>query len=181
MKRILVLGILALAFVGVKQSTASAICFDVYRPCVRLPLPRLPIFLPNFCIGCDSEGKQGGCGTKLLFNKSYCGGYGGGGCGYGGHGCGNGGSPYLCGVPDCNRPMYPNPGYGYHCWNGQVAPWYTYFPPAQNTGYQVGAYGGFRGPAGAGMPAAPAARPAAYAPGYSGGYAQNVPSYWYGR
>jgi hypothetical protein len=187
MKRILVCGLLAFAVVGLSQSTASAICFDVYRPCVRLPLPRLPIFLPHFCIGCDSEGKQGGCGGKLLFNKSSCASCGGGasacgaGCGYP-TGCGNR-SPYLCPTPDCNRPMYPNPGYGYNCWNGNVAPWYTYFPPTVQTGYQVGAYGAFRGPAGAGYPPAqaPMQKPAAYAPNYGGGYAQNVPSYWYGR
>jgi hypothetical protein len=80
--------------------------------------------------------------------------------------------------------MYPNPGWGYNCWNGNVAPWYTYFPPTVQTGYQVGAYGAFRGPAGAGYPnAAPMQqKPAAYAPNYGGGYAQNsVPSYWYGR
>lgn len=175
MKRILVCGLLAVAFVGLAQSNASALCFDVYRPCIRLPLPRLPVFLPNFCIGCDPEGRQS-CGGKLLFNRSSCG---------NGGGCGScGGSPYLWGNPDCNRPMYPNPGIGYNCWNGQVAPWYTYFPPAVNTGYQVGGYGNFRGPAGAGYNApAPAqqGRPAAYNSNYGGGYAQNVPSYWYGR
>lgn len=196
MKRILVCGLLALAVVGLSQASASAICFDVYRPCVRLPLPRLPIFLPKFCIGCDSEGKQGGCGKKLLFNKSSCagnqfggcsscgGGYAGGGCATGGCGGGAGGhhSPYLCPTPDCNRPMYPNPGRGYNCWNGNVAPWYTYFPPSVNTGYQVGSYGAFRGPAGAGYPAAAPMQQAGYAP-QGGGYAQNqnVPSYWYGR
>lgn len=175
MKRIFVLGLLAIAVVGLNQSTASAICFDVYRPCIRLPLPRLPVFLPNFCIGCDPEGRQS-CGGQLLFNKSSCASHGGG-CG---SGCG-GRSPYLCGVPDCNRPMYPNPGYGYNCWNGQVAPWYTYFPPTPQTGYQVGSYGAFRGPAGASMPPAPRQQPAAYAPSYGNAYAQNVPSYWYGR
>lgn len=188
MKRILVCGLLAFAVVGLSQSTASAICFDVYRPCVRLSLPRLPIFLPHFCIGCDSEGKQGGCGGNMLFNKSSCAGRTGGqACGSCGTGCGyptgNNRSPYLCPTPDCNRPMYPNPGYGYNCWNGQVAPWYTYFPPTVQTGYQVGSYGAFRGPAGAGYPPAqaPMQKPAAYAPNYGGGYAQNVPSYWYGR
>jgi len=188
MKRILVCSLVALAVVGLGQSTASAICFDVYRPCVRLPLPRLPIFLPHFCIGCDSEGKQG-CKKTLLFNKSSCGAgqFGGSGCGScGGHGyptgCGAGRSPYLCPTPDCNRPMYPNPGWGYNCWNGNVAPWYTYFPPNMPTGYQVGTYGAFRGPAGAVNAApAPVQRTAAYAPNYGGGYAQNVPSYWYGR
>lgn len=167
MKRILVCGLLAIAVVGLSQSTASAICFDVYRPCIRLPLPRLPIFLPNFCIGCDPEGRQG-CGAQLLYNKSFCGG-----------GCH---SPYLFGTPDCNRPMYPNPGLGYNCWNGQVAPWYTYYPPGGQTGYQVGSYGAFRGPAGVGAPPAQMQRPpAAYAPSYGNTYAQNVPSYWYGR
>jgi hypothetical protein len=177
MKRILVCGLLAVAFAGLYQSNASAICFDVYRPCIRLTLPRLPVFLPNFCIGCDPEGKQG-CGAKLIYNRNFCPSYGGG-CG---SGCGNGhGYCYA----DCNRPMYPNPGIGYNCWNGQVAPWYTYYPPAVNTGYQVGGYGNFRGPAGAGYaPVAPVQHqrpPAAYNGGSYGGYAQNVPAYWYGR
>lgn len=179
MKRILVLGLLAVAFAGLSNSSASALCFDVYRPCIRLPLPRLPVFLPNLCIGCDPEGRQN-CGGKLLFNKGNC--FGGcGGCG-GGH-CGNGHSPYLLPTPDCNRPMYPNPGFGYNCWNGAVAPWYTYFPPTVNTGYQVGGYGAFRGPAGVGMHMAPQAggRPAAYQPPGGNGYAQNVPAYWYPR
>jgi hypothetical protein len=183
MKRILVCGLLAIACIGLCQDKASALCFDVYRPCIRLPLPRLPIFLPNFCIGCDTEGRQS-CGGKLLFNKSNCGGYGGG-YGYGSGSCGScgngGGGAYKCGTPDCNRPMYPNPGWGYNCWNGQVAPWYTYWPPQTNTGYQVGGYGNFRGPAGAGYAAPVQARPAAYAPSYGSGYAQNVPTYWYGR
>lgn len=161
MKRIVVCGLLAIAVVSLSHSTASAICFDVYRPCIRLPLPRLPVFLPNFCIGCDPEGRQS-CGGQLLFNKSSCGTY------------------KFC-SPDCNRPMYPNPGLGYNCWNGQVAPWYTYFPPTVNTGYQVGSYGAFRGPAGATVPHAVQRPPAAYAPAYGNAYAQNVPSYWYGR
>lgn len=169
MKRILVCGLLAIAVVGLSQTTASAICFDVYRPCIRFSLPRLPIFLPNFCIGCDPEGRQS-CGARLLFNNSNC----------GNNCCGR--SPYLFPTPDCNRPMYPNPGLGYNCWNGQVAPWYTYYPPTVNTGYQVGGYGAFRGPAGAGMNAPqPMQRPAAYAPVGGGAYAQNVPAYWYGR
>ncbi len=172
MKRIVVAGLLALAVVGLGHSQASAICFDVYRPCVRLPLPRLPIFLPKISIGCDPEGKQNGCCNKgqLLFNRSCCathGGHQGHGCGYpNAHGC----------AADCNRPMYPNPGMGYNCWNGAVGPWYTYWPPNAPQGYQVGMYGGFRGPAH--MPNAPVA-PTGY--GHPSVAYNNVPAYWYGR
>src|SRR4051794_28242622 len=139
MKRILFAGLLAVAALGLGHSQASAICFDCYRPCVRVPLPRLPIFLPHLCIGCDPEGRVGCCGPKgtLLANRAYA--IGGGGGGYGGYAggcnsCGGGGGHPLCNklhacchggqrncgylfpTPDCNQPMYPNPGYGYHCW-----------------------------------------------------------------
>jgi hypothetical protein len=191
MKRILFAGLLAVAALGLGESTASAICFDCYRPCVRVPLPRLPIFCPKLCITCDPEGRTGCCGQKggtLLYNNAYAlqgGGHGG--CGHGGHGCqscgshplfgkfhGGGGNcqPHF-GYPDCNRPMYPNPGYGYYCWHGVVAPWYGYWPPSAPTGYQIGAYGAFRGPTG------PAA--AAYANTGVNPAGYNVPSYWYGR
>lgn len=200
MKRILFGGLLAVAALGLVQSRASAICFDCYRPCVRVPLPRLPIFLPHICVGCDPEGRTGCCGPKgtLLYNRSAAigGGYGAGGgcasCGTGhplknhpllGH-CHNGQTccAPLFGYPDCNRPMYPNPGYGYYCWNGVVAPWYTYWPPNVPTGYQVGAYGAFRGPAVAAAAVAAANHPAYGANGSA--YTQasyNVPSYWYGK
>jgi hypothetical protein len=202
MKRILFGGLLAVAALGLVQSRASAICFDCYRPCVRVPLPRLPIFLPKICLRCDTEGAMGCCGQKsgLLFNHSAA--LAGGGYGHGGHGCSScGGHPLmnhalfgkfhggfhhcapLCGYPDCNRPMYPNPGYGYHCWYGNVGPWYGYWPPSAPTGYQVGAYGAFRSPVAAAasyysQPAAPYySQPApTYIPA-----SYNVPSYWYGR
>jgi len=193
MKRILFAGLLAVAALGLGQSQASAICFDVYRPCVRIPLPRLPIFLPHFCIGCDPEGRTG-CGHKgtLLFNRANSingGGYGYGGCpSCAGHPAQNhcqsgqcGGAP-LFGYPDCNRPMYPNPGYGYNCWNGVVAPWYSYWPPSAPSGYQIGAYGAFRGPVAAAAAAAAANYPAT-APN-AAAYTRasyNVPSYWYGK
>src|SRR5690348_15682713 len=158
MKRILFAGLLAVAALGLAGTEASAICFDCYRPCVRVPLPRLPIFLPKLCVGCDPEGRTGCCGHKgtLLYNNAYAinggGGHGGGGScgGCGGHplanhplfgkfhGAGNDCAP-LCGYPNCNRPMYPNPGYGYYCWYGTVAPWYGYWPPSAPTGYQIGA------------------------------------------
>ena len=199
MKRILFAGLLAVAALGLAESRASAICFDCYRPCVRVPLPRLPIFLPHICIACDPEGRTGCCGPKgtLLFNKSTAlagGGYGAGGCSSCGHPILNhpllghcmGGQRScapLCGYPDCNRPMYPNPGYGYNCWNGVVAPWYSYWPPSAPTGYQMGGYGAFRGPVAAAAAAAAAANYPAYGPQASP-YTQasyNVPSYWYGR
>jgi hypothetical protein len=196
MKRILLPSLVALAALGLGVEQASAVCFDVYKPCVRIPLPRLPIFCPKICIGCDPEGKQGGCGANtcgaasLLFNKSFCysafgsgngcascgQGYSGGGhcghCGHCGHACGT--RPYPHAV-DCNRPLFPNPGYGYMCWDGAVGPWYGYFPPPQPTGYQVGPYGGFRGPV-----ATPGYAPAA-ASMPTMAYNNNVPSYWYGR
>jgi hypothetical protein len=188
MKRILFAGLVALAAVGLSEAPASAICFDIYKPCVRIPLPRLPIFLPKICIGCDPEGKQNGCGfnncgsSNMLFNRSFCyggGAYGNGGgcasCGKGGCGHGGCGGRFPCGNWDCNRPLYPNPGYGYMCYDGPVGPWYGYFPPPQPTGYQVGGYGAFRGPV-AGPGYAPAAPTGATSMAYN-----NVPSYWYGR
>lgn len=141
MKKFLTAALLALAWWGVSSSSASAICFDVYQPCIKLSLPRLPIFLPKICVGCEPCNKTH---AGLAYNRTYN--YGPGGC------CAY---PFGTG-PDCNRPLYPNPGHGWNaCANGQAGPWYNYFPPAHNHG------GGYGPPVGA-----------FYGPG--GG----VPSYW---
>lgn len=52
MKRMLFASLLALAGLALHQGTASAYCFWFYKPCIRIPLPRVPIVLPKITFPC---------------------------------------------------------------------------------------------------------------------------------
>jgi hypothetical protein len=57
MKKLMLAGLFALAIVALGSSQASATypCYDVYRPCWEIPIPRFPLVIPNikfYCADC---------------------------------------------------------------------------------------------------------------------------------
>src|SRR5262245_1277992 len=55
MKRFLGASLLALLGLGLGMSQASADwCVHLYRPCIKLPVPAIPILCPKFSFFCES-------------------------------------------------------------------------------------------------------------------------------
>jgi hypothetical protein len=52
MKRFLFASALALTVLGLSQGRASAICFEIHKPCIEIPLPSFPLVIPNIKITC---------------------------------------------------------------------------------------------------------------------------------
>jgi hypothetical protein len=58
MRKLLSAGVLALAVLGLSHGRASAWCYEVYRPCIELPFPSIPIVIPNLKIFCAQCGPR---------------------------------------------------------------------------------------------------------------------------
>ena len=57
MKKLVFAGLFALTVLGFSSSQASAFypCYEVYRPCWQIPLPKFPLVIPNvkfYCADC---------------------------------------------------------------------------------------------------------------------------------
>ena len=63
MKKLVLAGLFALAIVAFSSSQASATypCYDVYRPCWEIPLPRFPLVIPNIKFTCANCCPSGHC------------------------------------------------------------------------------------------------------------------------
>lgn len=151
MKRVLVAGLLALFGLSLGQVTASADCFHVYKPCIRLPVPAIPIYCPSFKFFCEScNGKNCPCPSGPWYSQfpggAPAGGYGYMAPAYGGFGGsvygGWGGSAYSAqgwgGGYGQNYAVQPAPQWngGYaqspQGWTGGPVPQYTAYPNAWN-------------------------------------------------
>jgi hypothetical protein len=82
MKKWLLVGALALGGLALTGDRAAAQCFDLYRPCVHLPLFRVPVYVPKvrfFCecshTGCKDGSCFGGGPWYMQYPGSLAGGY----------------------------------------------------------------------------------------------------------
>lgn len=188
MRRILLAGLLALPALGLCQGQASAWCLCPVPLCIEMPLPTIPVPIPQIKLFCPCCPPTAGCPL--------------GHCGHPHHPAAGplGAAPYS----------YPPAAYGPAVGFAPPAPWYAYWPPNAPfaTTSPAPAYSNPVAPAGPG-PYAPAdgtaipsngrmaiptgpTRPVSYQPAlhhpqprayyqYAPETYYPVPSYWYGR
>jgi hypothetical protein len=52
MKKLLLASSMALLVVGLSQRPASAICYEIHKPCIDIQLPPFPLVCPSFKLSC---------------------------------------------------------------------------------------------------------------------------------
>lgn len=176
MKKLFLASLLALPGLALYHGQASAYCFECFKPCVTIPLPRIPIVIPKISLPCANCCNQcpppGGAPWYLQFPTADVG-YDGRGAGFGlsghamagGHGL-HGGHGMHCG--SCQAGCHAH-GAKLKALHAKLRAHFTCQPQA------VAATGGFSS-----AYQAPYTDPMGYAGGYPTNY-PTAPAYWYGR